>query len=168
MGIFKKLNLILTAILGCLFFSGCVFHVSNLHIIYHDEDRAALEAAQALKLIYFDQNFQAAFDRWIPEFKEHNKADDFKKVVDWFTKKYGKLSKIQSDSYQTVFGKKAIIIFFTSMAERENPVFRVWMDGDGKEGYKVRAIYIQDRFLTGDKPRLPFKKPITITPEKID
>ena len=120
-------------------FIAILLYGCGVNIIIHDEDKAVTEANLVLEILFINENYKEAYDKFDPEFKKHYTSANLKQIVEQVRSEFGNLKEFQVDSFLPMPGKRAITLFYKGIHEDGVSYHRVVLVGD-KKGYKVTGL----------------------------
>ena len=129
----------------------------STNAIHHDEAKALQEASIVLNTLYFEKNYQKAYDMFDEGFKKAYSVKDLEHTVETLKEGYGKLLKLESDSFQPVAGRRVMVLFFIGEHGKRRSYHQVTMIGDAN-GYKVYGLYVDPEPIKGTNLKQAFKK----------
>lgn len=157
----RLLKLPLWSIVGLLL---PVFAACQVNAIHHDEDRAAAEAAEVLKLIYLKADYEKAHARLEKELREKLSAGQLRDLVGQVEAGQGPVQELRLDSFLPMQGQRAMTVFFDGTNERGRTYHQVVLIGDAGS-YKVGGIWVRGDPYPAEKLRQPFRQGVVVKRE---
>ena len=130
----------------------------STRVLNHDENKALQDANKVLKILYFNEDYKAAYDQFDPWFQRNYTPDDLKKIVTDMKTGYGKLKDLQADSFSIMERSSIITLYFNGTHENASSYHRVILKGNAKNGYKIYGLNISDEPFPFTKNRKNFSK----------
>lgn len=108
---------IATILVFAVILGGCMPSLCSSSIIVHDEDTAAKQGGEFLKIFYMDKDIKKAYSMFYPG-PQKATISDAKKLHDTVIDALGDMTILRSDSFQPMPGQKAITVYFTGEHEK--------------------------------------------------
>jgi hypothetical protein len=108
----------------------------------HSPVKAASDANQFLKALYFDEDSAGALRLADPKLRESVSADNLKKMVDEVKQERGGLKRLRADSYLMTPGQ-TMELFYVADYEKGVLYHRLVLMGDAQSGYRVSGFWFQ-------------------------
>lgn len=110
--------------------------------VRHSPVKAAFDANQFLKSLYFDEDCPGALRLADEQLRRSVTADDLKKMVDGMKQERGALKTLRADSYLMTQGE-TMELFYTGKYEKGVLHHRLVLVGDASSGYRVSGVWFQ-------------------------
>jgi len=120
-----------------LSFSACTFQR-----VAHSPVKAAFNANQFLKTLYFDENCGAALELSDEQLRRSVTVENLKKLVDEIKQERGGLRSLTADSYLMTQGR-TMELFYIGKYEKGVLYHRLVLMGDSSSGYRVSGVWFQ-------------------------
>jgi hypothetical protein len=128
--------------------------------VKHDEVRAAKQALEFARILFFEKDLDKAYDLLADSGKRHVPRENFKQsIAAMQPRNYP--TKVTAIEYEPMADEKAIYIFLTGQNNEEQFSYRFTMEGTAASGYKVLKIDRGTGFFTLASKKQPFKPPLT-------
>ncbi len=122
--------------LACLLMGTSLAACVKVQVIKHNPNRAAEDAAAVLTLIYFKQDYEAAYAAFDSQVRERTTFQDFTTGVERENAALGLMLELRAEGYKPQQGQRAMLLFFTGTHERGTSYHKLLMAGDSG-GYKI-------------------------------
>ena len=140
-----------------------VLLTSCVKVLLHDENKAAAEAGEFLRILFLESNFEKAYQKLSEESRNVTNPAGLQKITGMMKENIGNLKELQLDSFSPVPGQKAINIFYNGIKEKGLCYFRVFLTGDASSGYKVSGFFVANQpYPPKMYPRRKFNKSVII------
>ncbi len=110
--------------------------------VRHSPVKAAFDANQFLKSLYFDEDCPGALRLADEQLRRSATADDLKKMMDEMKQERGALKTLRADSYLMTQGE-TMELFYIGEYERGVLYHRLVLMGDASSGYRVSGVWFQ-------------------------
>ena len=110
--------------------------------VRHSPVKAAFDANQFLKALYFDEDYPGALRLTDEQLRQSVTADDLKKMVNGMKQERGALKRLRADSYLMTQGE-TMELFYTGEYEKGVLHHRLVLMGDASSGYRVSGVWFQ-------------------------
>ena len=128
--------------------------------VKHDEVRAAKQALEFSRILFFEKDLDKAYDLLADGGKRHVPREKFKQsIAAMHPRNYP--TKVTAIEYEPMADEKAIYIFLTGQNNEDQFNYRVTMEGTAASGYKVLKIDRGTGFFTLASKKQAFKPPLT-------
>ena len=114
----------------------------HLQSVKHSPVKAAFDANQFLKSLYFDEDCPGALRLADEQLRQSVTADDLKKMVDRVKQERGTLKTLRADSYLMTQGQ-TMELFYIGEYEKGLLYHRLVVMGDASSGYRVSGVWFQ-------------------------
>lgn len=121
-----------------------ILSLSACHVqsVRHSPIKAAFDANQFLKSLYFDEDCPGALRLADEQLRRSVTPDDLKKMVDGMKQKRGALKTLRAESYLMTQGE-TMELFYRGEYEKGVVYHRLVLKGDASSGYRVSGVWFQ-------------------------
>ncbi len=128
--------------------------------VKHDEVRAAKQALEFSRILFFEKDLDKAYDLLADGGKRHVPREKFKQsIAAMHPRNYP--TKVTAIEYEPMADEKAIYIFLSGQNNDDQFNYRVTMEGTAASGYKVLKIDRGTGFFALASKKQAFKPPLT-------
>ena len=142
------------ACIGFLLVTGCV------KSIHHDEKLAAKRALEFARIVLIDKNADRGYELLSADGKRHVPLDKFKQTVAAMNAR-GYPTRVSATDYEPMPGEAAIYIFLHGQNGDEQTQYRVTLEGDAADDYRVLKIDQGSAFPTFSNQKRKFDPPLS-------
>lgn len=148
--------------LACLLIATALAACAKAQVIKQDPNRAAEDAAAVLTLIYFHQDYEAAYAAFDSRVRERITFEDFSAGVDRETAALGAMLELSAEGYKPLQSERAMLLFFTGTRERGTSYHKLLMAGDSG-GYKIAYVGSASAPFSDSTGMTGFDPPLVVT-----
>lgn len=110
--------------------------------VRHNPVKAAFDANQFLKALYFDEDWAGALRLADDLLRQSVTGDNLEKMVDEVRQERGALKTLRADSYLMTQGR-TMELFYIGEYEKGVLYHRLVLMGDSSSGYRVSGVWFQ-------------------------
>ena len=124
--------LLLTAsLMGC----------AKVQVSKHDPNKAVEDASATLKVLFLENNVDAAYPMFDDEFRNVTTKEEMSSMLGQTAASVGPMTELQAQAYAPIYSQKAMTIFYKGTHERGVSYFRVVVSGDSG-GYRIDSLNV--------------------------
>lgn len=128
-----------TCILVAVLLSAC-----RANIIAHNPEAAVAEANVVLALLYLSGDYNGAYSRLSPEFRQRYSVNSLKELRAQMNARFGKLIELRGSSFLPMPGQRSMALFYTGAHTNRISYHRVLLVGDLR-GYKISGLWLMNQ-----------------------
>jgi hypothetical protein len=129
--------------------------------VKHDQERAAKQALEFGRVIFFQSNPDKGYDMLAEGGRRHVPRDKFKQSIAAMNTG-GSPTKLSAVEYEPMADEKAIYIYVTGQNNEKQFNYRITLEGTADTDYKVLRIDQGSGFFTLASKKQPLNPPISI------
>ncbi len=140
--------------LCCFFLSACA------QSIHHDERLAAKRALEFARVVLIDKNIEKGYALLAANGQRHVPFDKFKQTIEAMNAR-GYPTRVSATDYEPMPGEQAIYIYLRGQNGDESVQYRITLEGNAADDYRVLRIDQGSAFPTLSNQKRQLEPPLS-------